>query len=61
MFWAWPEEDGIRYLCAKTGQRRLVTERGGYSEYNDRGEPVLDSWIKPLPPFACGMGLRIEG
>ena len=55
VYWPWP--DGI-CLCAKTGERRFVTDAGGYSEYNDRGEPVLDSWINPLPMFACGLGLR---
>ena len=42
----WPWENGIA-LCAMTGSKRLITERAGYSEYNDRGEPVLDSWIEP--------------
>jgi hypothetical protein len=43
----WPIERGV-ILYAMTGSKCLVTERGGYSEYNDRGEPVLDSWIEPL-------------
>jgi hypothetical protein len=46
----WPIESGI-VLCALTGSRRLITLRGGYSEYNDRGEPVLDSWIDAIDLF----------
>lgn len=37
-------------FCVTTGTRRLVTSwRGGWAEYNDRGEPVLDSWVIPNP------------
>lgn len=34
-------------ICYMTGTKRLIAcGRAGYSEYNDRGEPVLDSWIE---------------
>ena len=42
----WPWQDGIA-LCWMTGSKHLVTVRAGYTEYNDRGEPVLDSWTEP--------------
>lgn len=43
----WPPVDNIR-MTMMTGEMRPVTNsRGGYSEYNDRGEPVLDSWTVP--------------
>lgn len=37
------------FICAATGSMRVVDTRAGYSEYNDRGQPVLDSWIEPTP------------
>lgn len=42
----WPWTDGIAF-CYRTGSLRLITHRAGYGEYNDRGEPVLDSWREP--------------
>lgn len=34
-------------VCVLTGTKKLVQYAPGYSEYNDRGEPVLDSWVVP--------------
>jgi len=45
-FWPWTGSPAIA-LCAKTGSLRLITHRAGYTEYNDRGEPVLYSWREP--------------
>lgn len=40
----WPWSDGIA-LCIATGTMRLVYPgTSGYKEYNDRGEPIPDSW-----------------
>ena len=41
----WPAQDGL-VICATTGHKRMNV-RAGYTEFNDRGEPVLDSWIEP--------------
>ncbi len=32
-------DDGS-FICAVTGVRRVVGARAGYTEFNDRGEPV---------------------
>ena len=41
----YPTDDGVR-VTLLTGEYRFVPEwKGGYSEYNDCGEAVLDSWI----------------
>ena len=40
----WDASDTI--CCIVTGYKRFVTDRSGYSEFNERGEPVLDSWIE---------------
>lgn len=45
----WPWNNGVA-LCVLTGTTHLITHRAGYSEYNDRGEPVLNSWREPEPP-----------
>lgn len=42
----WPP-DAASDLCIATGSKRLVINRAGYSEVNDRGEAVLDSWCEP--------------
>lgn len=42
----YPWQDGIA-LSLLTGEKRLITDKAGYSEYNDRGQPVLDSWLEP--------------
>jgi hypothetical protein len=39
----YPPTNGIRE-CWQTGHKKLPTGRGDYTEFNDRGEPVLDSW-----------------
>lgn len=47
----WPWENGIA-LCFLTGYKQLIYPgRCGYSEYNERNEPVLDSWIEELNLF----------
>jgi|HubBroStandDraft_2_1064218.scaffolds.fasta_scaffold00132_14 hypothetical protein len=46
----WPWEKSFA-LCILTGTKHLITHRAGYSEYNDRAEPVLDSWCEPEPAF----------
>lgn len=43
----WPPIDGVM-LCCSTGSKRLIVNRAGFSEYNDDGEPVLDSWLEPV-------------
>ena len=55
----WPIEHGI-FLCANTGTKVTITARSGYSEYNDRGEPVLDSWIEPMQYVRYGRYPYIE-
>lgn len=42
----WPYQDGAA-LCVLTGHKHIIQNRAGYSETNDRGEPVLDSWVEP--------------
>jgi hypothetical protein len=42
----WAPESGVIY-CAVTGRKNFCWYRSGYGEYNDRGEPVLDSWWEP--------------
>jgi hypothetical protein len=42
----WPTTFGL-WGYYETGRKVLITARAGYAEYNDRGEPVLDSWTKP--------------
>lgn len=38
--------NGLR-MCIGTGHKVFIAPGSqGYSEFNDRGEPVLDSWIK---------------
>lgn len=49
----WPPSDNILVWWA-TGTLRLVLHTPGYGEYNDRGEPVLDSWIEPTNYIQCG-------
>ena len=46
----WPPDGGILF-CGLTGSKHLVVNHAGYGEYNDRGEPVLDSWIEPTNYF----------
>ena len=42
----YPWDNGIA-LCIATGSIRLIDcGRAGYSEFNDRDEAILDSWIK---------------
>lgn len=43
----YPWEGGITFGFY-TGEMRLITDKAGYSEYNDRGQPVLDSWMEPI-------------
>jgi hypothetical protein len=33
-------------LCFATGHMHIIGPGGGYTETNDRGDPVLDSWVK---------------
>lgn len=42
----WSPDSDVLLYCM-TGTKRLVLHAPGYSEYNDRGEPVLDSWVEP--------------
>lgn len=42
----WPWSDGIGF-CIATGTRHIISRYAGYREYNDRGEPVPDSWTEP--------------
>ena len=42
-------------LCMATGWYGLINNRNGYAEYNDRGEPVLDSYTKAERFVICGL------
>lgn len=42
----YPWDDGIAF-CYGTGVMKFIPcGMSGYKEYNERGEPVLDSWIE---------------
>lgn len=44
----YPHTDGRINIWWQTGRKQIIKYRAGYTEYNDRGEPVLDSWQEPI-------------